>query len=248
MSKGFLLTTLAAITLSSSPAARAEVEFDVETGAVWAGKADVTIPSNGGTPFSMTDDLGGDDVQAYYRLRTTWLINDRHEVSALFAPLSFDFSGDFSHPVHFVGRDFAAGVPTDGRYTFNSYRLTYRYNFWRSENLTFGLGLTAKVRDAEIELRQGRLTRSDSNVGLVPLINFKLDWRFAPRWHLLFEGDALAASQGRAEDVMLALSHQLTDNLALRAGYRLLEGGADNGDVDTFALFHYAMAGLTWRF
>lgn len=226
----------------------AAVEFDVESGAVWAGKADVQIPSDGGTPFSMTDDLGGDDVQAYYRLRATWALNDRHEFSALFAPLSFDFSGEFSEPVDFVGREFAAGVPTDGKYTFNSYRLTYRYNLWHSENLTFGLGLTAKVRDAEIELQQGGLSRSDSNVGVVPLINFKLDWRFAPKWHLLFEGDALAASQGRAEDVLLAIQHQVTDRLMLRLGYRILEGGADNGDVNTFSLFHYAVAGATWRF
>ncbi|MBL9118224.1 MAG: hypothetical protein JNJ83_24675 [Verrucomicrobiaceae bacterium] len=248
MLKHPLFATVLAASAFVVPAVRAAVEFDVETGGAWVGKADVTIPSEGGTPFSMVDDLGGDEVQAYYRLRANWLINDRHEVSALFAPLSFDFSGEFSDPVHFVGRDFAAGRPTTGKYTFNSYRLTYRYNFWRSENLTFGLGLTAKVRDAEIELSQGGLTRSDSNVGVVPLINFKLDWRFAPRWHLLFEGDALAASQGRAEDVMLAISHQATDNLAVRVGYRILEGGADNGDIDTFALFHYAMVGLTWRF
>lgn len=234
--------------MGMTAAAHAAVEFDVEGGAAWVGKADVQIPSDGGTAFSMLDDLGGEDVEAYYRLRATWAINERHEISALFAPLSFDFSGQFSDPVSFVDGDFAAGVPTSGKYTFNSYRLTYRYNFWRRENFTFGLGLTAKVRDAEIELRQGGLSQSDSNVGVVPLINFKLDWRFAPRWHLLFEGDALAASQGRAEDVMLAVQHFVTDNFALRAGYRLLEGGADNDDVNTFALFHYAMVGATWRF
>lgn len=240
--------TILAVLMSVTAAAQAAVEFDVEGGAAWVGKADVQIPNDAGTFFSMIDDLGGEEAQAYYRLRATWAINERHEISALFAPLSFDFSGEFSQPVNFVDRDFAAGVPTSGKYTFNSYRLTYRYNFWRSENLTFGLGLTAKVRDAEIELQQGGLTRSDSNVGLVPLINFKLDWKFAPSWHLLFEGDALAASQGRAEDVMLAVQHFVTDNFALRAGYRILEGGADNDDVETFALFHYAMVGATWRF
>jgi hypothetical protein len=240
-------TTLALL-MGMALSASAAVEFDVEGGAAWVGKADVQIPNDDGTFFSMVDDLGGEDVQAYYRLRATWSINERHDISALFAPLSFDFSGQFSDTVNFVERDFAAGVPTSGKYTFNSYRLTYRYNFWRSENLTFGMGLTAKIRDAEIELRQGNLSRSDSNVGLVPLINFKLDWRFAPTWHLLFEGDALAASQGRAEDVMLAVQHFVTDNFALRLGYRVLEGGADNDDVETFALFHYAMVGATFRF
>jgi hypothetical protein len=32
--------------------------------------------------------------------------------------------------------------------------------------------------------------------------------------------------------------------VGIDAGYRLLEGGADNDEVFTFALFHYAVAGV----
>jgi len=32
------------------------------------------------------------------------------------------------------------------------------------------------------------------------------------------------------------------------AGYRVLEGGADNDEVYTFSLFHYAVAGIEMRF
>jgi len=65
---------------------------------------------------------------------------------------------------------------------------------------------------------------------------------------LTFEGDALAAPQGRAEDVALSLSYDITEKVSFRLGYRLLEGGADNDKVYTFSLFHYAVAGLSYRF
>ena len=241
-------TLLILVLVSTFTTARANWLFDVETGSAWVGNADVQIPGDTGTPFNMADEMTPDDPQAFVRLRATWQINDRHEISGLYAPLSFDFQGSFDRDIDFAGGTFAKGQRLDGSYRFNSYRLTYRYNFYRTENLTLGLGLTAKVRDAKIELRDGGYSRSDSNVGLVPLINFKVDWRFAPRWHLLLDGDALAASQGRAEDVSLALQYEATERLAVRLGYRILEGGADNDDVNTFALFHYAIIGATYRF
>ena len=58
----------------------------------------------------------------------------------------------------------------------------------------------------------------------------------------------LAAPQGRAEDVSLKAVVRLTDAVDLDLGYRLLEGGADNDEVYTFAFFHYAVVGLRIRF
>ena len=34
----------------------------------------------------------------------------------------------------------------------------------------------------------------------------------------------------------------------IRAGYRILEGGADNDEVYNFALFHYASMGISYAF
>jgi hypothetical protein len=68
------------------------------------------------------------------------------------------------------------------------------------------------------------------------------------RTGLLFEGDALAAPQGRAEDVLLAGTWKLSDHITARLGYRILEGGADNDEVYNFALLHYASAGISFSF
>ena len=39
-----------------------------------------------------------------------------------------------------------------------------------------------------------------------------------------------------------------TERVALMAGYRLLEGGADNDTVYTFSMFHYAVLGAELRY
>jgi hypothetical protein len=60
----------------------------------------------------------------------------------------------------------------------------------------------------------------------------------------VIEADALAAKQGRAEDVTAAIYYQINPNARARIGYRLLEGGADVESTYNFALFHYILVGL----
>jgi hypothetical protein len=57
-------------------------------------------------------------------------------------------------PVEFAGASYAPGQAR-ATYTFNSYRLSYRYRFHDTERATAWVGFTAKVRDAEIALGAG---------------------------------------------------------------------------------------------
>jgi hypothetical protein len=237
-----ILFGLAACAALGQPPGR--FAFDLETGRVSAGYNDVRIPGKGGTRLSLTDDLRS-EPEGFLRLRASWKIAPRHEVSALYAPLTLDASGSVNRPVTFTEVAFPAGVPLTARYTFNSYRLTYRYAAYASRRLSLAVGFTAKVRDAVVEVRGAGRTGRKTNVGFVPLLHFDADWRLAPRLGLTFGGDALAAPQGRAEDVQLALWYAPRPKIVVRAGYRLLEGGADNDKVYTFALLHYAIVGLT---
>ena len=101
----------------------------------------------------------------------------------------------------------------------------------QNPNLEFGLGFTAKIRDARIALSSPGISAEKSNVGFVPIINFRLFWHSFERLGFLLEGDALAAKQGRAIDVLFAASYKLSNQLGIKAGYRILEGGADNDEV-----------------
>jgi len=220
---------------------------DVEGGAAFNGYNDVRIPGDTGTKLSLSDELESDAVP-FFRLRLTIPIGERHKLSLLAAPLRIESSGSLDRAIEYNGVTFAAGEHLDSRYRFDSYRLTYSYMLYKSDRLRFDLGVTAKIRDAAIEIK-GEMEKSEkTNTGFVPLINFALDWAFASRYGLIFRGDALAAPQGRAEDVLLAVYTDATDRLRLRFGYRILEGGADNDEVYNFALIHYLSAGVTWTF
>jgi len=220
---------------------------ELEGGGVFSGYNDARIPNVGGTLFSLSRDL---DIaaKAYYRLRLSYAISRRHELSLLYAPLTLKATGTLPAAVSFTGVLFPQGSDVDGIYTFNSYRLTYRYRLLAKPRLRLDIGFTAKVRDAEIALTAPGLAASKTNVGFVPLLHLRLVWDWSPTLGLLLEADAAAARQGRAEDVLLALNWRLSPRAQLRFGYRFVEGGADVDEVYNFAWIHYIAAGLAYSF
>ena len=204
------------------------------------------IPSEGGTRFSLVD-LIGNGPFASLRLEASYNISRRHGLRLVLAPLTLSGTGTFEQPVEFAGASFAAGVPTEGRYRFNSYRLTYRYRFHDGRKWRWYIGFTAKIRDAKVELEQDGTRASDSNVGPVPLIHLAGQVRLSRHWRITGDLDALGAPQGRAEDLALKVRYDPTDRWSLALGYRTLEGGADAGTVYTFAWLHYLVASVALR-
>ncbi len=221
--------------------------LDIEGGGVMSGYNDVRIPGTTGTLFSLVDDLETDPA-LYYRVRLTCVLAGKHTLSLLAAPLRLDADGTLDRPILYEGETFAAGEPLDARYRFDSYRLTYRYELSTSKRFSLGIGVTAKIRDASIRVESGTRSAEKKNTGLVPLVNFCLIYRFAPPFGFMLRGDALAAPQGRAEDVLAALVYEAGRRVTVRLGYRILEGGADNDEVYSFALLHYAVLGASFAF
>jgi hypothetical protein len=241
-----MLLFLAAL---GSQTIHAQGTFDLETGIVTSGYNDIRIPNSTGTLFSLVDDFQS-DAKYFVRFRLGYRFGSRHNLVLLIAPFTLKTEGQINRDIHFNGKDFPAQTPLEATYTFNSYRLTYRYDLKRSSKWVIGVGFTAKIRDAVTALSGGGISSEKTNVGFVPLINFLINWKFDDSWSLLLEGDALAApgGQGRAEDILLALVYDLNDTVSLKAGYRLLEGGADVEEVYTFAWINYFLVGMTVSF
>jgi hypothetical protein len=223
--------------------------LEVEAGPVWQSYNDVEIPNDGtATRFSLKD-LAGSGPWFAWRVYLTWNIDERHGLRALAAPLSITGTGVPAEAISFAGADYAAGVPTEATYKFNSWRLGYRYTFGGGgDPWTWRVGLTAKIRDAKIELSQDGTTSRKTDLGFVPLLHVSADWRFTGRWSLLLDAEGLAGGPGRAADVALKVSREISPRWSLAAGYRLVEGGSDVEEVYSFAWLHYGVASATWRF
>jgi hypothetical protein len=235
------------ILLSMCAAASANGWFlQTETGLVFDSFNDVRVPNASGTDFSLVDDLDA-EAGLFARLRIGYGFG-RHSVSALVAPLRLESSGTLDRDVSFEGVTFPESTSVEADYRFDSYRLTWRYRVLQRPTLGIDLGLTAKIRDASIRLTGGGLESTTSNTGLVPLVSFGLDWEMTPDLHLLVDGDAAAASQGRAEDVYTALGWAFTPRSVLTAGWRFIEGGADVDQVYNFTFLNYASIGYRLQF
>lgn len=226
---------------------KAQLSIEIESGVVFPGYNDVRIPNDPtqSTKFSFTEDFEIQDPVIPIRLRLTYTFSKKNHLSVLYAPLSIDYAGVQDQDIRFQQTVFPSGEEIQGFYKFNSYRLTYRRDLVSSEKWTFGLGLTAKIRDARVQLKNTDNSAKKDDLGFVPLINVLLSYQTS-KWIFILEGDALGARQGRAVDLFLGTFYKVNDNILVKTGYRILEGGADVGQVYNLTLLNFASIGLTW--
>lgn len=234
---------LGAATANEEPAPA----FTIEAGAAWQLRNTARIDNEPPNTRFDIDEITGDGPYASGRVVLDWPLSERHRLRFIVAPLSVDERGQTDEPIVFRDTTFAAG-PIDVKYRFDSYRANYRYVFVQNERWTWSGGATLNIRDAEIELQQDGVRRSKSNTGVVPLLALEGEWRWAPQWRAILDFEGLAAPQGRAIDAALKLGYEVTPAVLVYGGYRILDGGADNDELYTFARFDQAVLGLTWRF
>ena len=244
---GVVLAFVAGVASSALAQDRERFSVEVEGGPVWQTRNDVRVPNDGGTEFSLVDTIGkGPD--AAFRVDVGFDPWEKHGFRVVIAPLQIEGRGTFDDEVSFAGETFEEGVPTDASYQFSSYRLTYRYRFFKGSTWTWKGGLTAFVRDARIALEQPSRSAEDSDVGVVPLLYVGGEARWPSGWQLRLDFEGLGASQGRAFDVAAKVGYAVSDRWDLSVGYRTIEGGADVEQVYNFAWLHFAVFSVRFRY
>ena len=220
--------------------------IDLEWGAAWQDRNDVQSPNNAsGTRFAL-DGLTGRSPTSAPRVELTWRLNPRDDLRLVAAPLHLSEQGMLGNAVQFEGQSFAPGT-TSAKYRFDSYRATWRRTVFESPEWTVKAGVTGKIRDAEITLRQGTSSASRTDVGFVPLLHLHAQRQLGEHARLQFDGDGLTSSRGRAFDLSLRYVHDFQRGLSGFADVRVLDGGADNDSVYNFARFHYFTVGMTLK-
>lgn len=243
--ESFLKKLLILIFLISFEAV-AEVRVMLESGGVWQHRNDVKIPGNTGDRVDFDEFDQGPFF--HYRAELFWKLTEKSTVRFLYAPLNAVVTGKLIRNVNYNNQTFTSGQDLEVDYTFNSYRVSYIYTFLGTGDSQFNLGISGKIRDAEIKFKQGSQESSYDNVGFVPLIYLEMQTALSSNWLINFNMDGAAAPQGRAFDISLKLRRKLSKNYQLGLGARSLEGGADNDKVYTFSWFNYAVLDLTCSF
>lgn len=224
----------------------AQTTIDLEAGQVDNAFNKIKIPGDSGTNFNLGASQG---TSFYHRLS---LIHDFKSgsvgVRLLYAPLRLTGDKTYSKNIQFQGANFNAGSETETTFQFNSYRASYYYRLRDDKKWKLRIGGTAKVRDAEIKLAQGNTTKRKANIGVVPLLYFYGEYLLSEKWKLIFDFDGLASTQGRAIDIALMAGYQISPSWELRAGARMLEGGADNENVYNFSQLNYAFGVVRFTF
>ncbi|MBF0360904.1 MAG: hypothetical protein HQK49_07825 [Oligoflexia bacterium] len=223
--------------------------IDMEHALIWQGKNQFQITNNAsGTRIDIKDN--GGEPFLVHRLTYYRTLKGPHHLRLLIAPLEIKSDGILDRDVLFQNQLFQKSEFVSFTYKFNSYRVSYLYYKRMNDLWSWYVGGTLKVRDAKISIKGKNKNEEKNDLGLVPLLSFGIDCNpsFAKQMELSLDADALAAPQGRAEDISLKISYIASEHIRIYIGYRMLEGGADNKNVYTFALFHYLIAGVRASF
>ena len=234
------------ICLTFNLSINAQTFVNIESGVLFTGLNNIRNGTNG-TLFSLKNDLST-PPSPFLRLRAGFLLNNKHHFSILYAPLKSLVTGTIDRNILFDGKYFKANIPLEAVYKFNSYRLTYNIRITDNDKFKFGLGLSAKIRDAGTSLKNKELLSKNFSVGFVPLINVLANWNISQKAVIDFLGEGIIASKGRAIDLSLSGRYSFTKSLQGNIGYRLLEGGANGTKRYNFIQLHFIFASLNFSF
>lgn len=240
-----MMKILSLLLLISFPAF-SQSELNLELGSVENSFNQVRIDGEDGTQFNLASSFP--DSNFYYRLNYSYLINPKHGVRFLYAPLKLTGDQSYGKDINFQGVNFDSNRKVSTEYQFNSYRATYFYQLYDQENFNLRVGGTLKVRDAKVKLSQGNQSKFKKNSGIVPLLYLNSEYKWSHGMRAAFDFDGWAASQGRAFDIALMVGYYVRKNLHANIGYRMLEGGVDNEKVYNFSQLNFIFTSLQLNF
>ncbi len=196
---------------------------------------------NDGSTFDYRTEAGQKLLIPTGHITAEFLFANTHSLLLLYQPLDVRSSTVFTRDVKIDGTTFPKGTPVNVRYGFDFWRASYLYNFFGERPYDeLSIGFSMQLRNAALSFvsADGKLGRSNANIGPVPALKLRGRWEVAPRIWLGAEVDGIYAPikyiNGSDSDVVGAFY-----DANLRAGYRVAKW------LDAFVNLRYVGGGAS---
>lgn len=208
---------------------------------------------------------GGQEILfPYQRYSIDVEIARRHTVTLLYQPLTLRTTTVV--PTSLTGgltiedRTYPAGTGIDLQYGFDFWRLSYMYSIFRTERFNFAAGASLQLRNASIIFAgtDGTNVRVNQNLGPVPVLKLKVEYRFRFGLILGAEADGFYASseifngadypfEGWIYDAAIRIGMDANDLTDLFLVARILGGGASGTSGNPGANWTDSVSGITYN-
>lgn len=218
--------------------------FEVELFGVQGLRSDARLPSDTSVARQAIDSLTTGALPVSGRTEVVWPIGVRTELRGLAAPFLMAGAGPLVQDIVQRG----AVADTAASYRADSYRLTWRYAWIDSPQLSVKLGMTANVRDLRAASGSTGAPADRTGSQVLPLLHASVESPFGGRLLLAADVDALAGPQGRAVDAGVRLRYALDRDWSASVSYRILDGNADGAALFNAVRFQYLGVGVRRAF
>jgi hypothetical protein len=174
-----------------------------------------------GSELDYVKDGGQDVLFPSMRFSVEGTYAKRHTLILLYQPIDLRTEETLRRDLVVDDLRFPAGTAMSFRYGFDFYRASYLYNLLRcADDCELGVGASLQLRNAIIDFTSadGRLRRTNRDVGPVPALKSRGRFYLSERGFLGFEADGMYAPvkylNGGRSDVVGAIL-----DLSARAGY-----------------------------
>ena len=192
-----------------------------------------------GSVFDYVKEGSQDVLFPFSRITAEINLSKKHNIIFLIQPFDLRTKALLERDIVIDDQLFPESTPIDLRYGFTFYRLSYLYDFWKADDRELGIGLSFQLRNATIEFSSsdGKLLRSNRNIGPVPIFKFRLKYPFSNGFWIGSEVDGFYASgkyitgssndfEGAILDASVRSGFELTDYLDGFLNVRYIGGGA----------------------
>lgn len=214
-------------------------------------KGDFAVSNGGpGTRVDMEDDLGFDDSEEFMAEAAVQLGSFR--LTASYLPLKFAGDGTLSRTIEFGGETFTADTAVNSDVDIDIYDLGLTWYLLNFDDLPVRLQLgpevSVKYVDADITMKSGDLSESESVSAPVPTIGLRGRVGFADFLAVAGRVGYLEFDDNSFLDADVQIEFSPLPLVGIFAGYRYLDVEVDESDVFLDLTFDGPYGGAFVRF